>query len=297
MSSAMVPSDTDPRRFPRGFRDHRRSFEDNRYVYPVLSRRSGGISIGINLNPDKICNMDCIYCQVDRETPPTTRQVDLTRLHRELEDLIEDVSSGRLFTHPRFRETPPALRRLNDIAFSGDGEPTTFKPFDSAVEVVVALKRERGLREVKVVLITDSGCLHHDHVKRGLEIMDAHQGQVWAKLDAGTEAMYRHVNRTAIPFRRVLRNLAECVAVRPIVIQSLFMAIAGEGPSEVEIAAYIDRLQTLEATGTLEEVHIYTVARQPAEPFVAALDCEIMDAIAHSVAARVKAPVRTFYGG
>ena len=48
--------------------DHARLFEHNRFVYPVLSRRSGGISIGVNLNPDKICNFDCIYCQVDRRS-------------------------------------------------------------------------------------------------------------------------------------------------------------------------------------------------------------------------------------
>ena len=48
------------------FQDHPRSFEANRYVYPVLSRRAGGISIGVNLNVDKVCNFHCVYCQVSR---------------------------------------------------------------------------------------------------------------------------------------------------------------------------------------------------------------------------------------
>ena len=52
--------------------DHRRKLDENRYVYAVLSRRSGGVSIGVNLNPDKVCNFDCIYCQVDRTTPGRT---------------------------------------------------------------------------------------------------------------------------------------------------------------------------------------------------------------------------------
>ena len=47
---------------------HERRFEANRFVYPVLSRRSKGLSLGVNLNPDKVCNFDCIYCQVDRTT-------------------------------------------------------------------------------------------------------------------------------------------------------------------------------------------------------------------------------------
>lgn len=50
-------------------RDHTRVYRDFTYVYPVISRRSGGLSVGINLNPDKVCNFDCVYCEVDRKTP------------------------------------------------------------------------------------------------------------------------------------------------------------------------------------------------------------------------------------
>ena len=169
----------------KGFRDHRRSFEENIYVYPVLSRRSGGISVGINLNPDQRCNMDCVYCQVDRATVKPKMGVDLIVLELELRHMLRAVTSGRLFDHPRFHETPHALRRLNDVAFSGDGEPTTFKGFDKAVNLVSDLKREMSLGDLKVVLITDSGCLHLDYVKRGLQKMDTCGGEVWAKLDAG----------------------------------------------------------------------------------------------------------------
>ena len=56
-------------------RHHPRTFQENRFVYPVLSRRSHGLSVGINLNPDKICNFDCIYCQVDRTSQAETRFV------------------------------------------------------------------------------------------------------------------------------------------------------------------------------------------------------------------------------
>src|SRR6516162_9656959 len=93
-------------------RDHRRTFEDNLYVYAVVSRRSKGVSIGINLNPDKVCNFDCVYCQVDRKTPPIVRDVDAPRLLEELEGMIELVESGGLFEMDRFRETPAELRRL-----------------------------------------------------------------------------------------------------------------------------------------------------------------------------------------
>src|SRR5438874_2280297 len=104
-------------------RDHRRTFADNFYVYAVVSRRSKGVSVGLNLNPDKVCNFDCVYCQVDRTTPGPTRDVDVERLRDELEEMLDRVQSGRLFEEERFRQTPAALRRLNDIAFSGGGEP------------------------------------------------------------------------------------------------------------------------------------------------------------------------------
>ena len=59
------------------FQSHPRKFEANRYVYPVLSRRAGGISIGVNLNLDKICNFHCVYCQVNRGEPGEKEFVEL----------------------------------------------------------------------------------------------------------------------------------------------------------------------------------------------------------------------------
>src|SRR5580698_219654 len=128
---------------------HSRNWHDNKFVYPVVSRRSKGISIGINLNPDKVCNFDCIYCQVDRKTPPVVREVEVPRLLAELEDMLDRVQSGQLFEMDRFHETPAGLRRLNDIAFSGDGEPTTCPEFLPIVQAIADLKKRRGLDAVK----------------------------------------------------------------------------------------------------------------------------------------------------
>lgn len=276
--------------------DHRRSWEDALYVYPVVSRRSGGLSIGLNLNPDKRCNFDCAYCQVDRTTPPRVGSVDLDVLLRELSDLLDQVESGRLWEHPRFASTPAPLRVLRDLAFSGDGEPTTEKRFDEVVLRVASLKRARGLDGVKLVLITDAACLHHARVRRGLAILDENEGEVWAKLDAGTEAYYRAVNRTHVPFDRVLRNLREAASARPIVIQSLFMKVHGEGPPPEEVEAYVRRLEDIERAGTLKEVQVYTLARAPAEPWCGVLPDHDLDDLAARVRARVRAPVRTYYG-
>ena len=97
---------------------HERRFAQNRFVYPVLSRRSGGLSIGVNLNPDKVCNFDCIYCQVDRTTQSETQFVNVTQLLDELDHMLPLAASGEIFLTEKFHATPPDLRRLNDIAFS-----------------------------------------------------------------------------------------------------------------------------------------------------------------------------------
>ncbi len=279
------------------FADHSRSYHENKFVYPVLSRRSKGISIGVNLNPDKVCNFDCIYCQVDRRSEAETRFVELDRLLAELDHMLAYVSSGELYRDEKFAHVPLALRRLNDIAFSGDGEPTTFKNFDELMQSVADLKAKRHLPEVKMVLITNASMFHRPVVNAGLEILDQNQGEIWAKLDAGTEAYYQLVERTKIPFRQVLDNITGAAKVRPLVIQTLFMRINGDPPSAEEISAYIDRLNEITAAGgDLKLIQIYTIARPPAESFVAPLSHDEVDAIARSVSERSHLNVERYYG-
>lgn len=263
---------------------HPREFEQNRFVYPVLSRRSRGISVGVNLNPDKVCNFDCIYCQVDRRSESETRFVEFDQLLAELEAMLQWVASGEIFTHPQFASVPEHLRRLNDMAFSGDGEPTTYRNFDVIMERAAELKRRLGLDAVKMVLITNATMFHRPAVERGLAILDQNQGEVWAKLDAGTDEYYHLIDRTTIPFQRVLDNLLTASRVRPLVIQSLFMKVQGVGPTDAEITAYIGRLKHILAEGgQLARVQIYTVARPPAESFVSALSPDEVQAIAQRV--------------
>lgn len=276
---------------------HERSFDHYRYVYPVLSRRSGGMSIGVNLNPDKVCNFDCIYCQVDRTTQSETKFVGMDQLLDELRELLPIVSSGEIYQTKKFKDVPPQLRRLNDIAFSGDGEPTTYKNFDEIIAACAEIKRAAGLDEVKMVLITNASMFHREHVQRGLQIFDDNQGEIWAKLDAGTSDYYHLIERTPIPFQQILDNIVAAAQVRPLVIQSLFMHVNGESPTEAEIDAFCDRLsEILAAGGELSLVQIYTIARRPAESYVTPLADAQVDAIVAKVRERVGVPVVGFYG-
>lgn len=277
---------------------HSRRFAESKFVYPVLSRRSGGISIGVNLNPDKVCNFDCIYCQVDRVSAAETKFVEVDRLLAELDETLSLVESGQIYERPEFATTPADLRRLNDIAFSGDGEPTTYRNFDQIVARCAEIKRRHAADSVKMVLITNASMFHRPAVIRGLEILDANQGEIWAKLEAGTEAYYTRVERTSIPFRRVLDNITAAAKVRPLVIQALFMRIEGVSPPSEEFAAFCDRLNEIVAAGgALRLVQIYTVARPPAEKFVGPLTNADIDALVETARAKTGLSVLGFYGG
>jgi wyosine [tRNA(Phe)-imidazoG37] synthetase (radical SAM superfamily) len=278
------------------FTKHSRHWRENRYVYPVISRRSRGLSVGVNLNPDKVCNFDCIYCCVDRATMPGRVEVDMRQLQDELEHMLGLVRSGDIWTHVPLDQTPAELRRLNDVAFSGDGEPTSFRGFEDVCRMSATALDRLGL-DAKLVVITNATLFHQPRVRSALSFLDTHRGELWAKLDAGTEDYYKLVERTSVPFQRVLDNLMEAGRTRPIVIQTLFMHVHDEPPGEAEIAAYIDRLRWLTAGGCqIKLVQLYTIARGTAESFVAPLSTPQMDGIGEQVRSATGLSVDVFYG-
>lgn len=277
---------------------HPRLWRDFHYVYPVISRRSKGLSIGINLNIDKACNFDCLYCCVNRTLPPPRRDVDLDQLQQELAAMLQMVWTGLIWTQPPLDQTPAHLRRLNDIAFSGDGEPSLFPQLDQAVRHAADLKNQLGLDHVKLILVTNATGLDRPATRRALALLDQNNGQVWAKLDAGTEDYYRLVNRTSFPFQKLLTNILTCGRERPIVIQSLFIRIDGRGPSQQEFQAYLDRLAYLHAHGCqIQLVQLYTLARPPAYPSAQPLSRAELDALARQFTASLPhLPMECYYG-
>jgi wyosine [tRNA(Phe)-imidazoG37] synthetase (radical SAM superfamily) len=280
--------------------DHRRQWRDYRYVYPVISRRSQGLSVGINLNHDQRCTYACLYCQIDRHIPRPAHAVDLAVLRRELEAVLTEVTSARIWQEDRFAATPAELRRLNDIAFSGDGEPTCLPNFDQAVAAAAEVKDRLGLEAVKIVVITNASQFRTRQFQAALPILDAHNGEIWAKLDAGSEAYFRRVNRPApaVTLGAIVDGIAEVARGRAVVIQSLFARLDGAGPSPEELAAYCGRLRDiLAAGGKIKLVQVHTVARQPAEAAVGPLDDEQLRAIAGAIRQAVPAIVVETYSG
>jgi len=267
--------------------NHPRDLGDTTYVYAVLSRRSGGISIGINLNPDKRCNFDCVYCQVDRTAMPAPMAVDLGALADELTRVLTAAKAGHLLAHPRFRDLPEDLREVRDLALSGDGEPTSAPRFEAIVARILEVRDATGWRGLPLVVITNASGLDRPEVRAGVDRLLAAGGDVWAKLDAGTADYFARVCGTQVPYAKVLANLKETARRHPITLQTCLFAMNGAPPPDDEIAAYTGHVREIADGGRLRGVQIYTVARPPAESYVTPLSAEALEA----VAARVRAAV------
>ncbi|MDR0328546.1 MAG: radical SAM protein [Planctomycetaceae bacterium] len=273
---------------------HPRRFGTLRYVYPVISRRSGGLSLGVNLSPSGLCNFACVYCQIlaeGTESKTDSPLVPVECIETELRQLITSVNDGTLFEQSPFVNVPAEKRLLKDIAFSGDGEPTLSPQFAEVVRLVADVRKELCGESVKIVLITNATTLHLTPVRSALSFMLQNNGEVWAKLDAGTPEFYRTVSRSKVPYQTICSNLINFTQDFPVVVQTCFLALHGEGPTADEIRHYADRLNEL---GKVSYVQIYTVARITPEYWATPLGSRQLDEIAETVRQLTGLDVRVF---
>ncbi|HEX5394317.1 MAG TPA: radical SAM protein [Rhodocyclaceae bacterium] len=240
---------------------HSRDNAGMTYVYPVVSRRAGGVSIGINLNPNNACNWRCVYCQVPdlkRGGPPL---IDLELLRSELESLLEQVCRGD-FMESR---VAPESRRLVDVAFSGNGEPTSAAEFPEAVACVAELLDEFGLAgKLPVRLITNGSLIDRLRVREGLKRLAAAGGEVWFKLDGLTGETFLKVNNTKVSPEAALNRLRLCAEICPTWVQSCFFILDGMSPSAAGLDAYVNGLA--QEVGRIRGVHLYGLARPSTQP-------------------------------
>ena len=251
---------------------HDRRAAGRRWVYLVRSRRAGGLSVGINLDPQKTCNFDCVYCEVvDRKA--IARHVGRPRVPHE--EVAAELAT--LLGALRHRHEP-----VRDLAFAGDGEPSTFRGFLPLARRVFDVRDDAGLPGVPVVLITNGSGLGRTEMLEAHDLFAARGGVFWVKLDAGTEEFYRAVCRTAVPLPRVLGNLARSARRHPVVVQSmLFRSDALGAPSEAEVAAWAARLASVvRAGGALAGVQVYTVSRETMEEGIRPLRAAELESIA-----------------
>ena len=238
-----------------------RDFLNNQYVYAVISSRARGLSLGINVNPDKYCNYDCVYCEVDRRLTLPAARLEVEAMTTELRRTIAFVQAGRLRELPAFRALPAELLQLRHVALSGDGEPTLAPNFAEVVEAAIGVRALGGFPFFKMVLITNGTGLDQPHVLSGLDHFTK-SDEIWVKLDGGTQEFLDRINRPKITLDKVLANILALAKHRTVVIQSLFATFNGEEPSYGEIRQYAERLKELKQAGAqISMVQIYSATR------------------------------------
>ncbi len=240
---------------PLSTTNHDRDSVGLRYVYPVVSRRAGGVSIGINLNPNNACNWACIYCQVPGLTRGGPPPIDLMRLAFELNTMLDDIQHGEFMQ----LHVPADVRTLVDVAFSGNGEPTSAAEFAEAVDIVIDIMRSRGLSDLPLRLITNGSLIHQASVKKGLLALSQVRGEVWFKLDSASFERALLINGVNQQPSLAITRLLDCAAIVPTWIQTCMLEVDGQVPSAAEIDAYVSLLESVR--DEIRGVLLYGLAR------------------------------------
>ncbi len=266
--------------------NHDRDAAGMTYVYPVVSRRAGGVSVGINLNPNNACNWACVYCQVPNLIRGTAPPISLPQLETELRTMLTDI------LHGDFMQTrvPEDARRLNDIALSGNGEPTSAREFPQVIELISRVMSDFELTgKIKLVLITNGSLIDRPRVQEGLRKIAALGGEVWFKLDSATAAGMRRINQTRIAPSIQLERLKLATSLCPTWIQTCMFGMDGEPPPDTEQSAYLELMcQLATQQVAVKGVLLYGLARpslQAAAPRLSALSATWLTQFADKIRA------------
>ena len=264
--------------------DRPRDFLDNHYVYAVISPRARGLTLGVNVNPDKRCNFDCLYCEVDRAVMSEPSALDVGVVASELHRTLTHILQGRLREHPQYQSLPDELLELRHVALSGDGEPTLSPRFAEVVQTVVHIRALGGFPFFKIVLITNGTGLDRAQVQESLKRFTK-SDEIWVKLDGGTQEYLDKVCRLQdVTLGKILSNILHLARQRPVVIQSLFPAINGEEPSAEDIEQFAHRLKELKSDGAqISLVQIYSANRPMSHTECGHLPLKILSHIAQVV--------------
>ena len=244
--------------------NHDRDAAGLNYVYPVISRRSGGLSIGVNFNTNNACNWRCVYCQVPDLKLGAAPPVDLALLEHELKGFLAEVQQGSFYE--RFGVEANS-RVIKDIAISGNGEPSSADNFAEAVALIGQMAKRLGIFPAsRFVLITNGSLMHQSKVQDGLQTLNAFGGEVWFKFDSVTPTGRERLNRCAQTAENSLRNLKIAAGLCHTKLQTCVLDYDGAGLTEQEITPYLDALKGIKETTPIDEVMLYTLARPSLQP-------------------------------
>ncbi len=263
--------------------DHNRDVSGMKYVYPVVSRRAGGVSIGINLNTNNACNWRCIYCSVPNLTRGTPPPIEMSLLADELRTLLNKIMHGDFMQ----KHVAEIDRHLMDIAFSGNGEPTNAKEFPQVILLVEKILAEFDLlNKIKIRLITNGSLIDKPSVLAGLKDLAKCNGEVWFKVDAGSKEAIARINDVNLNPQSHIERLKKCAQLCPTFIQTCMFGLDGLMPSETDILDYLALIS--EVKSCVQGVHLYGLAResyQAEASRLSRLPADFLEAVAQQIRA------------
>ena len=270
-----------------GYAKHPRLSEYQRLVYPVVSRRSGGLSLGVNLNPDKKCTFNCVYCQVDRRKKIIDLKVDITQIVSELKYWLE-VFANNEGKYKGFS--------LMDISIAGDGEPTTAKELPHILLKLIEIKKEYRLNECKIILFTNASRLNRRDLTPVLEDLMANCGEIWCKFDFWDEQSFKIINRSKVSANKLLENIKAVGRKYPLTLQSCFFSWQSEVYNNSKYQQYVELVNQLIHDGVnIRLIQAYTLARQPADARAVAWSDTEMNQLTRFLGQRISVPIEAFY--
>ncbi len=223
------------------------------FIYPVFSRRSKGLSLGINLNLDQHCSFNCRYCQVERRTPPPPGPKPEAAL------ILAEVR--RFFTQPHDLSQQP----VKDLALAGDGEPTEAACLPELLLGLLDLKKELALGPLPILLYTNGTGLDWKRLGPSLTRLTQEEGEIWFKLDFWDEVSYHAINQGKMSYDHLLARLIEVGTKVPVVLQAcLFAGEHAFGPPQWNQWIQLMR-QLLHRGVKIQRLLAYTLARPPAD--------------------------------
>lgn len=142
-----------------------------RFIFGPVSSRRLGISLGVDLNPFKTCNLDCVYCECGKTTSLSNDRHSCYKVEDILTELKEAVSN---------------IEKLDYITFSGSGEPTLFKDLGLLIDQI-----KSNFPAYKIAMLTNATMITHKEVVDALMKCDL----VLPSVDSVTEKGFSLINR------------------------------------------------------------------------------------------------------
>ncbi|MBM6992950.1 MAG: radical SAM protein [Prevotella sp.] len=211
---------------------------------PVHSRRLG-LSLGINLLPGdgKICNFDCLYCEIGFNRDGFTRTKHPSR------EVVAEALERQLMKMHQEGEHPDVL------TFAGNGEPTSHPHFPEIIDDTIRL-RDKWCPQAKISVLSNATFISRPAIREALMRVDNNI----LKLDTVSNDYIHRVDRPAQPSYNVEKIIANMKLFKGrLIIQTMFMK--GDGTDNTHDDFVNPWLEVVKDINP-QSVMIYTIDRE-----------------------------------